>query len=174
MGELIDADRQLALRHLSNSTFVELRPSARHGVGVFATRRIPAGVDAFNTNGPPSGATLDLTAAEVEKLPAHVQATIRHFVVPHREQDGGSLLYGMPNAGLNTLDASWYLNNDVEAPNVQFGDEHDQRGFTRILSTRDIEVDEELVLPYDLANTGRTRGGIKIENEEKGKQVRAH
>jgi len=153
-----ERERAQALRHLSSNTFTELKPSERDGIGVFAIKRIPAGVEMFRTNGPPSGATIDLQTEDFDKLPAHVVDQIRKFAVPHCEQEGGDLRYGLPNAGLNALNISWYLNSDVTQPNVEFGDERDESGFTKVIATRDIEVGEELFLGYDLPNTGRTRG----------------
>lgn len=155
-----ERERAEALRHLSTNTFTELKPSATvvDEIGVFAIKRIPAGVEMFRTNGPPSGATIDLRAEDFEKLPTQVQDQIRKFAVPHREQEDGELLHGLPRAGMNSLNVSWYLNSDVNKPNVEFGDERDESGFTKVIATRDIEVGEELFLGYDLPNTGRTRG----------------
>ena len=44
------ARKQKLLDHLREKTFVELRPSSIHGLGVFAACPIPEGVDPFQTN----------------------------------------------------------------------------------------------------------------------------
>ena len=155
-----ERERAEALKHLASNTFTELKPSATvvNEIGVFAIKRIPAGVEMFRTNGPPSGTTIDLKGEDFVKLPTVVQKQVRKFTVPHREQEGGDLLYGLPRAGMNSLNVSWYLNSDLNKPNVEFGDERDESGFTKVIAIRDIEVGEELFLGYDLPNTGRTRG----------------
>ena len=153
------------LAHLRNSTFVELRPSSVHGVGVFAARDIPGGVDPFATNGPPSGSIVDLSPDELASLPEQVQSLVRKFIVPHREVAAGGLAYGVPQAGLNALDSSYYLNSNIHAPNVEFGEEHDERGLTTVVSMRDIRAGEELLLPYEFQNAGRTRGAMRLAEE---------
>ena len=103
------ARKQKLLDHLREKTFVELRPSSIHGLGVFAACPIPEGVDPFQTNRQVTNEIIDLTEEELSTLPERVQRRVKDFVIPHTYNE--QLLYGVPEAGLNCLDVSWYANS---------------------------------------------------------------
>ena len=147
--EQLEERKEKLMDHLRHDIYCTIEQSELHGVGVKAVREIKKGVDPFRTNGPPSARTIDLTTREVNTLPKYVQNLIRRFFVPHK----GS--YPVPEAGLNTLDISYYLNSSKKAhvvhdddDNMELGDSHDARGFTKLIASRDIEKGEELKWPY--------------------------
>lgn len=156
------------IQHIRHNTFVELRKSPIDGVGVFALVDIPAGVDPYATNGPPSGSTIDLNEDEVNALPRHVAERIRKFITPHLHASGGRKYYGVPEAGLNALDVSHHGNsvgNALERQNLALDElNKDDRGYTRLCTTRNVHAGEELLVPYEIHITGRGRGGIDIDN----------
>ena len=91
-------------------------------------------------------------------------------------------MYSIPESGLNTRDVSWYANSahtyrrddadhvlcdESDAANLQNGSHHDARGFTALYTSRDVEPGEELVYPYDIAQSGRMRATIEGNRIEK-------
>ena len=108
--------KQILIDHLTNETFVEVRNSPIHGIGVFAITKVPKGIDPFKTNGKVTDEIVDLSEEEVNSLPQHVQNKIKKFIVPHIRENGvinrtPTRWYGIPEAGLNCLDVSWYMNS---------------------------------------------------------------
>ena len=155
------------LRHLKTEIYCTLQASKVDGVGPVAFRHIPKGVDPFKTNGPPSGRVIHLTRQEVETLPHKVQDIIQRYFLPHKNE------YPIPEAGLNSLDHSYYVNSSKLArghsagsggsssrnhvvANMELGVRRDERGLTELLTSRDIEVDEELLWPYAFTGRGET------------------
>jgi hypothetical protein len=174
------SDKAKLLRHLKEDIYCIIRPSEHHGVGAFAFREIKKGVDPFETNGPPSNRTIDLTIEDVETLPPQVQVLVNRFFLKNK----GS--YAVPEAGLNILDISFYLNSSnsrekmgsridnmvpsldpvgsskcSNAPNIILGTERDARGWTKMLAARDIKPGEELLWSYTF--TGRGTGCLDRE-----------
>jgi len=177
---LLLSDKEKLLRHLRDDIYVTLRPSERHGVGVVPFRDIPAGVDPFKTN--TTLRTIDLTRDEVRTLPDPVQDIVHRFIVPHGP---GRNLYPIPEAGLNALDLSYYVNSSKsvssgraesgggaaargsveeemeEECNMGLGSKADKRGYTELLTSRDVAAGEELLWPYTF--TGRGKGYLDPE-----------
>ena len=89
--------REALLAELKNETYVMLKPSGIHGIGVFATRPIPKGCRNIFSKG--VGEWIKLPIADVELLPQHAKV----FVIP----DGG----------LNNLNFETFL---VSGPKLHF------------------------------------------------------
>ncbi|MCG2617823.1 SET domain-containing protein [Terrimonas sp. NA20] len=97
------------LHELSQETYAALKPSAVHGIGVFAIRDIPKGCkDIFSKN---VGEWIKLPIAEVEKLPDHSRLMIETYCV-YDEQD-----YYVPDYGFKVVDMVNYLNHSSD-PNL--------------------------------------------------------
>jgi hypothetical protein len=148
MAELIRKTR--LLNHLRLHTYVDMRPSPIHGVGIFAACDIPVGIDPFPTNGSPSGVLIDLTKEEVMLLPPHVRDQIERFILPH--SINGIQYYGMPEAGLNSIDVSWFLNSKPSGfANVEILSQislRDARGLAPLRTVKKVNTGEELFTPY--------------------------
>ncbi len=123
------------------------------GIGVFAMTTIRKDTKLFQINGEPSGDTIILTKREIAKLPPHVQTVVKAYLLP----DEITGFRHVPKNGLSfALGVSWYLNTADGTgmePNVEFGDELDAFGFKDMITTRQIEKDEELLLSYDVNDT---------------------
>jgi hypothetical protein len=154
---LRQAKKRKLLSHLRDDIYFKLQPSSIDGVGVVPFRRIPMGVNPFKTNGPPSGKTIDLNDSDIQQLPTEVQDMIkRHFV-------GG--VYSVPEAGLNTLNISYFVNSShgcVNLPNMQLGVRRDDQGLTEMVASCNIEPADELLWPYEF--TGRGTGCLDDED----------
>ena len=97
------------LEELSQQTYVALKPSAVHGIGVFAIADIPKGCrDIFSKN---VGNWIKLPIAEVEKLPAHSRSLIETYCLFDDED------YYVPDYGFKLIDLVNYLNHS-SSPNV--------------------------------------------------------
>ncbi len=122
------------LKELSAETYVALKPSAVHGIGVFAITDIPKGCrDLFSKN---AGNWIKLPIADVEKLPGHSRLLIETYCLYDEEN------YFVPNYGFKIMDLVNYLNHS-SAPNIISVNEGEY--FEAIL---DIPAGNELMINY--------------------------
>jgi SET domain-containing protein len=97
------------LKELSQETYVALKPSAVHGIGVFAIKDIPKGCrNLFSKN---MGDWIKLPISDVEKLPEHSRSLIETYCLYDEEH------YFVPDYGFKVMDLVNYLNHS-SAPNV--------------------------------------------------------
>jgi uncharacterized protein len=111
-----------------SSVYTRLRPSAVHGVGVFAIRHIPKGTLLFD----PEEQIVWIDEKQIRDLPRNVRQMYEDFCII---KDGK---YGCPR-DFNQLTMAWYL-NDSPTPNVAV-DEH-----YNMWAIRGIEEGEELTI----------------------------
>lgn len=115
--------------------YCRVQPSGHHGVGVFAVRRIPKGVNPFVLPIPTK--LVGLSDADVRGLPAGIRSMIRQYAV---KQDGH---YVLSTLGFNLVDLEYYVNHS-DRPNLIFDD---RRGCYR--TKRAIKIGEELTGDYN-------------------------
>ena len=97
------------LKELSQETYVALRPSAIHGIGVFAIEDIPKGCkDLFSKN---VGNWIKLPVADVEKLPEHSRSLVETYCLYDEDN------YYVPDYGFKVMDLVNYLNHS-SSPNI--------------------------------------------------------
>ena len=97
------------LKELSQETYVALKPSAVHGIGVFAITDIPKGCrNLFSKN---VGDWIKLPISDVEKLPEHSRSLIETYCLYDEEH------YFVPDYGFKVMDLVNYLNHSY-VPNV--------------------------------------------------------
>ncbi|MGN6295005.1 MAG: SET domain-containing protein [Chitinophagaceae bacterium] len=122
------------LHELSQETYAALKPSAVHGIGVFAIRDIPKGCKAiFSRN---VGEWVKLPISEVEKLPEHSRSLIETYCL-YDETD-----YYVPDYGFKVMDIVNYLNHSSD-PNII--SVNDGEYFEAL---KDIPAGEELFVDY--------------------------
>jgi SET domain-containing protein len=126
--------KEALLKDLQKDTYVMIKPSPLHGIGVFAIRDIPKGTRDIFSQG--VGEWIKLTIAEVEALPNHS----RDLVENHCLFDEG--YYYVPDYGFKLVDLVIYLNHS-ETPNVISINEGE---FFEAI--RDIATGEELLVDY--------------------------
>ena len=126
-----------------NHVWVRLK-AGRHGVGVFAIRPIPKGVDPFK-NCDPFGGVLKIPEAGLARAdaPESVKTLVRDFCAL---QDG---YYFVPDYGIDAIDKSYFINHS-DKPNLVTKD----HGET-FVTTRKIKSGEELTASYDLYHETR-------------------
>ena len=129
-------DKKRILKHLTQEVFCRLGISKTHGVGVFALRGIPKGIN-------PLVSWLDsqeiaFTQKELEAIPKEVKKQIALFCY----YDTKKTL--VPKIGLNAMTMGIYLNHSKK-PNVEL------RKAGQFKTLRAIKRGEELLLDYDKA-----------------------
>lgn len=127
-------NKEALLRELSTNTFVGLKPSPTHGIGVFALIEIPEGCT--NMFSKEDGEWIELSFEEVNQLPQHSKALIENFCLFDEEK------YFVPSQGFKALDVSLFLNHS-DTPNII--SVNDGAYFKAI---RTIQKGEELFVDY--------------------------
>ena len=97
------------LKELSHETYAALKPSAVHGIGVFAIRNIPKGCRTIFSRG--VGEWIRLSMGDVEKLPEHSRSLIETYCLYDEDH------YYVPDYGFKVMDIVNYLNHS-SVPNI--------------------------------------------------------
>jgi SET domain-containing protein len=115
-------------------TYVALRPSPTHGIGVFAVRDIPQGCrDMFSKD---NGEWIKVPKAEIEQLPEYTKEMIDTYFIYDDNY------YYIEKHALKKMDLVCYLNHS-EQPNIKvLGDGQ------FFEASRDIKQGEELFIDY--------------------------
>lgn len=122
------------LHELNDETWVMIKPSPLHGIGVFAVRDIPKGTRGFFSKG--IGGWIELTNDEVEALPEHSKYLIHTYCLFDEEK------YFVPDYGFKVMDLSLYLNHAEESNVISINHGEDFETKRNILSG------EELLINY--------------------------
>jgi hypothetical protein len=99
------------VKNLKNDVYCRIKPDKFGGVGVFAIKDIPKGVDPFVLTKKNSIPVVMVPDKIVKKLPQGVKKMVKDFY--HKENG----MWGIPKLGLNGNDISYYLNTS-KTPNV--------------------------------------------------------
>ena len=97
------------LEELSKDTYVTLKPSSIHGIGVFAIRDIPKGCRQIFSN--PPAEWLKIPIAEIEQLPGHSRNLVETYCLYDEDH------YFVPDYGFKVMDIVSYLNHS-STPNI--------------------------------------------------------
>lgn len=135
-------NKEALLKELAASTYVMIKPSPLHGIGVFAIRDIPKGTKNIFSKG--VGDWIKVSKEEVDALPQHSKDLIENHCLFDEDH------YFIPDYGFKLVDLVIYLNHS-ETPNVISLNEGEE--FEAI---RNIVSGEELLVDY----------GTIVESEE--------
>lgn len=124
------------LKHLREDVYCQVGRSAVHGVGVFAIRRIPKGVNPLKGYKQPR--EIRYSRKDLRLLPHAVRKLIDRFCFDEKE----SVL--IPGLGLNTMNLALYVNHSRK-PNVAFAKPD------CLETLRAIARGEELTMNYDVS-----------------------
>jgi SET domain-containing protein len=124
------------IQELSQDTYVTLKPSGVHGIGVFALQDIPKGCrQIFSKN---VGEWIKLPITDVDRLPEHSRNLVETYCLYDEEH------YFVPDYGFKVMDIVNYLNHS-SLPNivsVNHGEYFE--------SLQDIPAGTELLVNYSL------------------------
>lgn len=123
------------LAHLRQEVYCHLGVSPIHGIGVFAIRAIPKGINPMRSL--LQHQELAFTPAEIKTLPRSVRKEIGIFCYYDEDQ------VLVPTIGLNSMHMAVYLNHSKK-PNVQY----QKNG--QLVSLCAIKSGAELLLDYDI------------------------
>ncbi len=123
------------LHELQHKTYAMLKPSAVHGIGVFAIQDIPKGCRNIFSQG--MGEWIKVPIDQVEILPEHSKSLIETYCLFDDNH------YFVPEYGFKVMDLVNYLNHSSD-PNLRSIEEGEH--FEAI---RDIKAGEELLIRYD-------------------------
>jgi len=126
--------KQQLLHELAHDTHATLKPSALHGIGVFAIRDIPAGTSTIFSK--EKGDWITVSRQEVDALPQHAKELVEN----HCLYDDNH--YFLPGYGFKMMDLAVYLNHS-DSPNLI--SINDGEYFE---ATRYIQSGEELLIDY--------------------------
>jgi SET domain-containing protein len=127
-------NKEALLKELASTTYVMIKPSPLHGIGVFAIRDIPKGTKNIFSKG--VGDWIKVSKEEVDALPQHSKDLIENHCLFDED------FYFIPDYGFKLVDLVIYLNHS-ETPNVI--SLNDGEEFEAI---RDIANGEELLVDY--------------------------
>lgn len=127
--------------HLRHCVYARIQRSPIHGIGIFAIRDIPQGIDPFSEK------DLDLQfikipADQIEDDPGIPEGVKRYVRDVSSNVDG---IRNFPANGFNSISAAFLMNH---SDNANVG--HDEYGHS--ITLRDIKEGEELTLNYGMFN----------------------
>lgn len=126
--------REELLKELSDETFITLKPSPVHGIGVFALRDIPKGCKTlFSRN---VGEWIRVPITDIDQLPDQTRNMVETYCLYDETH------YYLPDYGFKVMDLVNYLNHS-STPNVI--SVNDGEYFE---SLREIKEGEELLVNY--------------------------
>ena len=131
-----DAKKQTLLNQLLKETYVTIRSSSVHGIGVFALVNITKGQRGLFSND--QSEWIKITHNEINQLPEHSRSLIENHCL--YDEDG----YYVPEYGFKILDPIVFINHS-DAPNIMsIKDGEDFEAMT------DINAGQELFLDYGM------------------------
>lgn len=127
-------NKEALLKQLTHATYVMIKPSPLHGIGVFAIRDIPQGTKNIFSEG--VGDWIKVSREEVAALPTASRDLIENHCLFDED------FYFVPDYGFKLVDLVIYLNHS-DTPNV--ASINDGEFFEAL---RDIKEGEELLVDY--------------------------
>jgi SET domain len=136
--------KKALINNLYNDVYCRIQQSKTHGVGVFAIKDIPEGVNPFRYSGNNcfNQKIIDVPEKDLKNLDIGVKKMIHDFY--HKNEDG---IYSIPQYGLNSQEISFYINAS-KTSNV--GVYEDNKCTLMAFKTkRKIKKGEKLFINYD-------------------------
>jgi SET domain-containing protein len=130
----MNTEKQKILEKLKN-TYCRLKPSKIEGVGIFAVRDIPKGINPFFGNKKQKWLKFDMK--ELKGLKKELLPFVDSFFVIHKDNS-----VWISECALNGMDISYYL-NDSKTPNIKTTDDGEN-----FVTLRKIKKGEELQVAY--------------------------
>ena len=126
--------KEQLLQQLSQNTYIMIKPSPVHGIGVFAIRDISIGKRGLFSAG--IGEWIPISKKEIAQLPKHSIELVENYCLYDENN------YFVPDYGFKVIDLVNFLNHS-ETPNII--SINDGEDFETIV---DIKAGEELLIDY--------------------------
>ncbi len=124
------------INELLNNTFVMLKPSTTHGIGVFAIKNIPKGCTTIFSAEP--GEWIEITMDEFYALPKAINELVENYCLFDNDT------YYLPAKGFKELDLALFLNHS-DTPNIA-----SVKDGAWFIALREIIEGEELFVDYGM------------------------
>lgn len=124
------------IENLRHSVYVRLMPSAIGGVGVFAIRDVPAGIDPFGED----NIVFEKIRISEIRNDSEIPDTVKKYAEDMCMTKGG--YFYIPKCGLNNINPSFFVNHSV-TPNLKTDDAGEH-----FITLREIKAGEELTIDY--------------------------
>jgi SET domain-containing protein len=128
--------KKKTIQHLETEVFCKLGVSPIHGIGVFAIRPIPKGINPLKSYIPHR--EIDISKKDIKRLPKGVKNQLDTFCYYDKKK------VSVPVIGLNSFDLAVYLNHSKQ-PNLRF------KKAGVLVSLKAIKQGEELFIDYDIS-----------------------
>lgn len=131
------------ITNLEKDIYCRIKPSKKHGVGVFAIRDIPKNVNPFKITGAEcvKSRVLNVKEDELKKVDPEVMRMINDFYY----NDNG--VYGIPYRGLNANDITYYINTSSN-PNLGLVN-NKNCSMVEFITLKKVKKGQELLINYD-------------------------
>lgn len=129
-------NKQQLIEELRRRVYLRLMPSPISGVGVFAIRDIPAGVDPF---GEDDTDYEQIPIGEIRNDP-EIPDAVKKYAEDMCAVEGGFMF--VPKDGVNKIDPGFFVNHSA-TPNLATSD-----GGKSFIALREIKAGEELTIDY--------------------------
>jgi len=152
----MQANKYKLLKNLQE-TYCSFGISKVHGIGVFAIRDIPIGVDPFPTIKPEK--IIKLTDEDLEILPKEIICKIKDIFVRCDK------MYHIYDLGLNCMGVKFHVNHSKN-PNIGIKKGIITKSYVPFITLKNIKKGEELFWDYTLSNGDNILNQFKfIKNE---------
>ena len=128
--------KKALIHHLHEDVYCHLGVSKIAGIGVFALRQIPKGIDPLRTWLPTK--EMSISVDELNKLPTPVRKQIHMFCYVDNKKGKVDI----PVYGMNAMNMAVYLNHSKK-PSLKF------TKVGELVSLKRINAGEELTIDYD-------------------------
>lgn len=147
----MEQKRKDLLYNLKHNTYCRLAPSKIHGVGVFAVKNIPKGVNPFKmtANREIKYNSIKLSKDDIDQLDKNVKKIVTDFITLTGCTEGTSSknYYYIPYLGMNCIDMSFYMNHS-DKNNVIVNSKGTNPNYDSFVTARAIRQGEELTINY--------------------------
>jgi len=127
-------NKKQLLENLKNDIYCRLKTSSIHGVGVFAIRNIPKGIDPFK------GCEIERWIGFKESELKDLRPEVKKMVYDLSAFQKGKVW--IPNFGLNSIGTSYFVNSSKK-PNLKA-----LKDGEKFITIRHIKAGEELTVDY--------------------------
>jgi len=137
---MIKLTKSQLIEDLRHGVYARVMPSPIGGVGVFAIRDIPAGIDPF---GEDDIEVEKISVSEIRNDP-EIPDTVKKYAEDMCVVNGG--YFYVPICGLNNINPGFFPNHSA-TPNMKTNDAGES-----FITLREIKIGEELMIDYNTYN----------------------
>lgn len=141
----LDNDIELKIiDNLKNDIYCRIKRSKVHGVGVFAIKDIPKGINPFkNLVDENKKEYIDIHKNKIKNLSKDVKKMLDDYLGINEDNT-----YSIPIDGINKMDISFFMNHSNN-PNISIENSKDTEKYVIFYAKRNIKKGEELLINYN-------------------------